>query len=409
MSYTPTPQAEVVNRRPAPDLEDVLAEISERLFVHGQLGEMSLPSALRLGPKTTAAIQQLFTTHLPWFSTTDKVRYLLESRTLRPYRHYWGLLANVFPRPQAQIISDLLSHAQPKLRIIMFLGLIRREDAVGVLSTYFDQYFTSGWRDRGLELFLHAFEDGVVVRPDVVMNRFQACGSSLATSGIRDLQKSTTSGNFLRDFLHGYNKLRTAAQWNPAETSLVLQNKIPTRENRTDAYQFFVTRALLRTSHLVAHDVWSNAWLSSLLQHVEDPIEGRFFAAYAALSKGNLLNDHTAKNILQPAVLADAWNTVTFNRFLNETIDDVHRRWHRNPFRRASNLLRFMIYLRTHPYPNIVHAVPAAKLRIHNLIRYFWRQESRSSKAERVRSLPLGHLVIGWVGRLERYLQTATW
>ncbi len=411
MSYTPTPQAEVLDRRPTPELEDALAETAERLFVYGQLMNMNLPPLLRIGPKTMAAIQQLLRTPTKWFSRTDKVHYLLESRTLRPYRHFWGLLANVFPGPRAGVVSDLLIQAQPKLRAIFFMTLARQPQHRSRLAAYFDRYMTSAWRDPTVTLLLGSIKsdhDG----SSSLAEGLSAAADVLAVEGISDLRVESTvpSEQVVSSFFRGYNKFRAAAQWDSAVTTRRLVTAKPEGENTSDASRYFASRALLRASHLVNQPVWSAQWVQQLAQRAEDPQRGAKFAAYAALYYRNLLRPEAAVNILAPYLIDEAWDESAVNHFLNETVTNTGEAWYNgNAYRRASNLIRLIVYLRAHPRPAVMQAMPTAWLRLRNIVRSFWRQESLQPPAERVKSLPLGYLVLSWVGRLERYLQTAAW
>lgn len=413
MSYTPTLQAEVLDRRLTPELEDALAETSERLFVDGQLGGMNIPSPLRLGPKTAAAIRHLLTAHSPWFSLSDKVQYLLESRSLRPYRHYWGLLAGVFPDRRASVVSDLLIHAQSKLRALLFLELANRPEYHAVLSDYFNRFLTSGWRNPSVAHLLRSVSN----KPtpwinSVVTEGFRMCAAVIANEAPKDFAAAVESpGKIdLPTFYRGYNKFRAAVWWNKTETAKVLTARIPLQVRDADPIQFILSRAFLRVSHRLQQKTWANQWLDELLARADDPSYGAPYAAHTSLYYSNRLTDERVRFILTPYQIPAAWDHVATDCFLNETTANAGESWYRSdPVRRVSDLIRLIVYLRAHPKPELITAISTAELRIRNVLRSFRRHEYEQPKMRRVSSLPLGHLVLDWAGRLERYLQTAAW
>lgn len=186
----------------------MLTDAALRLFVSNGIVEMTIPSKLGLGRKTFEAIRVLLTTPTRWFSVSDKVEYLLESRTLRPYRHFWGLLAGVFTPPRTSVVSDLFAHVQYKLRALLFIAMAERVEHHPLLPVYFNRYCTDGWRDRTLTLLLASSNLEPTVRDGL-----RKCAERLAVEAIDDLRHNGKGSmdSVISSFFHGYNKLRAAS------------------------------------------------------------------------------------------------------------------------------------------------------------------------------------------------------
>lgn len=173
---------------------------------------------------------------------------------------------------------------------------------------------------------------------------------------------------------------------------------------------YFASRALLRASHLVNQPRWSEQWVQQLVHRTEDPSYGAKFAAYAALYYRNHLSHDDAQKILTPFLVTAAWDKEAIDHFLNETIVNTGEKWYQeNPHRRASNIIRLIVYLRAHPRPSLFWEMPTARLRARNVLGSFWRQEKRQPKQLRIGVLPFGQAVFTWADRLDSYLSIGKW
>lgn len=409
MSYTPTPNSRSDTAQISQNLQTAVTAAMVRLFLKSETAWGGLPPLLRLGKKTTTAIRQLLSTPQTWFTPEDKIEYLLESRSLRPYRDYWGLLSGVFPPSRVAVVSDLLSHVQPKLRVMTFWELLRIGASTPVLVAYFDRYFISSWRDKGLELLLQLVDSGQIITTEFGREQMQLVGANLVRNGLDNLRQAMTGSEFVSNFNRGYNKLRAAAQWNPVVAASWLRTAQLMVEDRTDAKAFFVSRALMRARHLVGQRQWSTLWLESIVRLTDDRRQGLYFSAYGSLWKSDRLRLDTVERILTPLELSEAWDVTSFQHYLNEAIEDANRSWHRDPLRRASNLMRFTMFLHAHPRPEIIDAEPYAQVRIRNFLRSYWRQEQLYGSLDAHAPVEVSQAVYQWASRLERFTTCGHW